>query len=73
MKVTIVSTEKIVKINGVPARVWEGKTENGIPCHAFITRIACHNDADSTEFEKELTQQAQPSADVQSYPSSLVI
>jgi hypothetical protein len=25
---------------GVPARLWEGKTESGISCHAFVTRVA---------------------------------
>ena len=44
MKVTLESTSKITTlvVNGedVPARIWEGKTESGIPCHAFITRIA---------------------------------
>lgn len=73
MKVTLTSTSKIVTINGVPARVWEGKTDNGIQCHAFITRIACDKDADASEFEKDLTQHAPPSAAVQSYPLSLVL
>ena len=35
--VTLTNTSKIVTLNGVPARVWEGKTAKGIPCHAFIT------------------------------------
>lgn len=43
MKITLESTSKIVELNGVPARVWEGKSESGIPCHAFITRIAVPN------------------------------
>lgn len=38
MKVQLHSTEKIVTLNGVPARVWEGVTDGGINCHAFITR-----------------------------------
>ena len=40
MKVTLESTTKIVELNGVQARIWEGTTEGGIRVHAFITRIA---------------------------------
>lgn len=63
MKVTLESTDKIVTLvvpggNGVtvPARVWEGATESGIKCHAFITRIAVHKDLDSSQFDRELTE-----------------
>jgi hypothetical protein len=47
MKITIESTDKVIELvtdNGdgpaVPARVWEGKTESGIPVVCFVTRIA---------------------------------
>jgi hypothetical protein len=40
LKLILENTSKIVELNGVPARVWEGKTESGIACHAFITRVA---------------------------------
>ena len=40
MKITIESTSKIVSLNGIPARIWEGETENGIKVHCFISRIA---------------------------------
>jgi hypothetical protein len=40
MRVTLESTSKVVYIDGVAARVWEGTTEGGVPCFAFITRIA---------------------------------
>lgn len=43
MKVTITNTHKIVQLETssgtVPARVWQGETEDGIPVHCFITRI----------------------------------
>jgi hypothetical protein len=73
MKVQLHSTEKIVQINGVPARVWEGITEAGIQCHAYITRIAVHKDDDATEFEKELQEHSPPSADVQAIPLRMII
>lgn len=56
MQVTLHSTNKVVTINGVPARVWEGKTEGGVECFALVARIACSSgvDADASEFEREL-------------------
>lgn len=73
MKVTIQNTTKIVELNGVPARIWEGETESGIKVHAFITRIAVQKDDDCSQFEKELQEQAVPSADIQAYPNSLIL
>jgi hypothetical protein len=63
--VTLTSTSKIVELQTpagvVPARLWEGTTENGIKCHAFITRIAVHKDDDAAEFERELQEHRAPS------------
>ena len=73
MKVTLESTTKTVTLNGVPSRIWEGKTESGVPVHAFITRIAVHKDADCSQFEAELRECAAPSADVAAYPAGLVL
>ena len=44
MKITVENTSKIVTLNGVPARIWEGFTESGIECHCYITRIAIDKD-----------------------------
>jgi hypothetical protein len=73
MKIIIESTAKIVELNGVPARIWEGTTESGIPVHAFITRIAAPETADLKEFERELQACRAPSLDVQAYPVRLVL
>lgn len=40
MKITIESTSKIVHLNGIPARVWEGQTESGVLIHCYVTRVA---------------------------------
>lgn len=65
MKVVLENTTKVVElvINGHPveARVWEGVTAKGIPCHAFITRIAVRHDHDAAEFETDLKRQRDPS------------
>lgn len=77
MKATLESTSKIVtlQIGGadVPARVWEGVTENGVKCHAFVTRIAVSNDGDASEFERDLKEQKAPSAEIQAIPLRLII
>ena len=69
MRVTLESTTKIVELitgNGhtVPARIWEGHTENGIPCHAYITRIAVARTEDASQFERELVEHRPPTAAV---------
>jgi hypothetical protein len=44
MKVTIESTDCVVSISidgkEVPARIWEGNTEAGVPVVCFVTRIS---------------------------------
>jgi hypothetical protein len=73
MKITIENTNKIVELNGIPARVWEGKTESGITVHAFITRIAAPETADLEQFARELQACKAPSADVEAYPLRLAL
>ena len=77
MKITIESTSKIVDlvINGatVPARLWQGHTQDGIPMHAFITRVAVDKKEQAAEFEKDLTEQAPPRAEFAIYPSRLIL
>lgn len=58
MRVELESTTRIVELNGVPARVWQGKTARGVACHAYITRIAVEKELDASEFEAELQEHA---------------
>jgi hypothetical protein len=60
MKIIIESTDAITQIDGVPVRLWEGTTEDGVPCKVFIHRIAVANEQDATVFEKELEQKLPP-------------
>lgn len=72
MKVTLNSTTKIVTVDNVPARVWEGETDSGIPVFALITRIA--TDApDTTEFERELAACRVPSPAIRAIDARLVL
>ena len=77
MRVTLESTSKIVELQTstgvVPARIWEGHTESGIPCHAYMTRIAVDKHQDASQFERELLEQRTPSAAIAVIPTRLVI
>lgn len=56
MKITLESTTEIRELNGVPGRIWQGKTESGVDVYAFIVRVACHRDDDASQFERELIE-----------------
>jgi hypothetical protein len=79
MTVTLHSTDRIVTLvtgaGEIQARIWEGHTEQGVACHAFVTRIAVHKDLDASAFEKELREMHAPlSPGLQGvYPARLVI
>lgn len=76
MKITVESTTKVVTLNGVPARIWEGTTESGHRVHCFVTRIACDvdNAAARAEFDAELQECRVPSADVErAYPLRMIL
>lgn len=84
MKITIESTAKIVNlvVQGldVPARVWQGHTDSGIPVHCYVTRIAPEIpntdpriDQLTADFERELQRQADMRPTVAWIPLRMVI
>lgn len=74
MKITIESTDKIVDLNnGVKARLWEGRTESGIPVQVLVTRIAVPQGHDTTAFETELQYHNPPQVAEQAYDFRLFI
>jgi hypothetical protein len=73
MKLIIESTTKIVRLNGIDCRVWEGITGHGVPVHCFIPRVAVNNDQDTSQFEQELSEQSAPSAEVEAIPLRMVL
>ena len=64
MKLIIENTSKIVKLNGIDCRIWEGQTDRGVPVHCFIPRVAVKFDQDASQFEQELSEQRAPSVEV---------
>jgi hypothetical protein len=71
--ITLTSTEKIVQVNGVPARIWEGHTDSGIAVHCYVTRIAAPATARLVEFERELQEHAKPSPEVEAIPLRMIL
>lgn len=72
MKATITSTDAMVETvpspagpRNVPARVWEGVTENGVKFVAYITCLQVRSDADNSQFERELKGHSPRSASTQ--------
>lgn len=56
MQITIENTPEIMHANGLPVRVWIGKTGRGTPVLALITRIATPAGDDASELERELAE-----------------
>jgi hypothetical protein len=80
MTVTLHSTEKVVTLvlgnARIPARIWEGETESGIRCHAYIPRIAVAEGLPAShyaEFERELEEQRKPTAEIDAIPLRLIL
>lgn len=72
MRITIEKTDEITEVNGVPARVWNGVTEGGIPCSVLVTRLAVSALADTAEFERELSEKPAP-VEERVWPARMVI
>lgn len=84
MKITIESTPKIVELvihgHAVPARVWQGETDSGIPVQCFVTRIAPeipktdpNIDALTVQFATELQHCADPRRTIEAIPMRMIV
>ena len=74
MEIIIRSTERIVKVNDFPSRVWEGETDTGIPVICLIPRIAVPEGQDQTQFRAELKEHQPPSEQaIQAFPLKFVL
>jgi hypothetical protein len=73
MKLTIESTTRVVEINGVPARIWEGTSEAGVRVLCLVTRVAVERSQDCSQFDRELSEQRAPSAAALEIPSRLLL
>jgi len=66
MKITLESTNRIVQVASgthtgtVSGRVWQGKTESGIPVAVVITSLAVEAAQDQRQFQQEFQEHAAP-------------
>lgn len=73
MRIMIESTTRIVNASGVDCRVWQGRTESGVPIQVLVPRIAALTTDDLSEFERELNEHAAPSAAVSAFPLRMIL
>lgn len=84
MRITIENTSKIVRLvvgtAEVPARIWQGETEDGIPVQCFITLIAPEVpetdpaiDAKTAAFEEQLKRVASPRPTVAAIDARMIL
>jgi hypothetical protein len=74
MLIILKNTDKLIDVNGIQSRLWEGKTDTGIFVSCLIIRIAVEAKEDQTEFDRELIECRPPSpAADQAFPVRLVV
>lgn len=77
MQITIESTDRIVEVNGVPGRVWSGKSPTGVPISCVITRIAVPTTAPEAEHERFAQELSEvlpaPEHAVEAFPLRMVL
>jgi hypothetical protein len=60
MKILIEATDTITDVDGVPVRLWEGWTENGIPCAVLVHRIVTLDSGEAAKCFADLQDQKPP-------------
>ena len=80
MRISIESTSKVVtfEVGGaqVPARIWQGETDTGIPVQVYVTRIAPEippTDSRNQQFASELEETAAPRHAVSLIPLRMIL
>lgn len=78
MRIHIEPTSRLVELTApdggtMPARVWEGTTDAGVPVVCWITRIAASRDDDLTELDTALHEMRPPSAAAEAFPLRMIL
>ena len=56
MRLQIEPSDKIVSIDGVTCRAWNGVNEKGVTCIVLVHLIMVDKDADAADFDFELIE-----------------
>ena len=54
MKIVLTSTRWKTSFRSMPVQLWEGVTEEGVPCRVFIRSIEVRDEKDRRRFEDEV-------------------
>lgn len=82
MKVTLENTTSMVEIKAgtvgeaIPARIWQGKTDSGIPVFCFITRVLVEDGQPPEvheQFARELKEARAPDEAAKAIPLRLIL
>ena len=60
MRIKMTATTELTDLDGIPVRVWDGVTDQGIECIVFVHRVAVRRDRDQQQFEQELEALPEP-------------
>ncbi len=60
LEIRIQPTDQLTQVDGVLCRVWQGVTDEGVPCMVFVRRVAVAAGEDSAAFDQALQVQLPP-------------
>lgn len=60
MRLTIESTGTVTTIDGVPVRLWEGRTDSGRPVRVFVHRLIADDPRAQEELDAALQVMDEP-------------
>jgi hypothetical protein len=72
MTLTIRKTELVTTIDGVPVRLWKGRTPEGRPVDVFVHMIAAEGPEVQAELDRELAEVPEP-AELRAIPLRLIL
>lgn len=73
MKITIESTTKVIFINNIATRIWEGETEDGTKIHCYISQIAANENVNVAKFYNDISNSKTPSPEVEAIPMEITL
>jgi hypothetical protein len=77
VRITLESTATlatlVVEGREIPVRLWQGTTSTGVPCVAFVTRLAFAGDAECAEPERDLIETTPLDARWTNLPRRIVV
>jgi hypothetical protein len=70
MTITLEPTPRLLTIDGVVHRVWQGRTGHGIEVHAYVSRVAAIHGCDTRELDDALRPTSPLRPELRTIPAS---